>query len=73
MEKLYCDICGQPIKGEHFESCFGEHICEECGEDFYIHDYTQYDEYPYIDGEGSWDGGAWEGECYKKVEEDEDA
>ncbi|NCB03732.1 MAG: hypothetical protein EOM67_16490 [Spirochaetia bacterium] len=72
IKKLYCEICGQPITEDHFESSNGDHICEECGEDFYIHDFTQYDEYPYIDGEGSWDGSMYEGDAYKRVEMEED-
>jgi hypothetical protein len=72
-EKMLCYGCGREIlQGEeYFESYSGEHICEACGKDFYIHDYTQYDDYPYIDGEGTWDGSMWEGESYKRVEEKE--
>ena len=67
---MTCIYCGSTIHGDHFESSSGDHICEACGKEFYIHDYTQYDDYPYIDGEGTWDGGMWEGESYKRVEEE---
>lgn len=68
-EKLYCYGCGKEIKvgEEYFEHYNGEDLCEECGEDLYIHDFTENDDYPYIDGEGDWDGGMYEGECYRKV------
>ena len=68
-EKMLCYACGREIlQGEeYFESYSGDFICEECGEDLYIHDFTENDDYPYIDGEGDWDGGMWEGESYRKV------
>ena len=64
-----CYGCGKDIKhGDiYFESYSGEHLCEECGEDFYEHEFTENDDYPYIDDEGTWDGGMWEGESYRKV------
>ena len=37
------------------------------GEDFYEHEFTENDDYPYIDDEGTWDGGMWEGESYRKL------
>lgn len=70
-KKVICEYCRKEIEGEHFESYSGEHICLECGDSFYIDDYTANDEYPYIDGEGTWDGGMWEGESFKLVDLEE--
>ena len=68
-EKMLCYACGREIlQGEeYFESYSGDFICEECGEDFYEHEFTENEDYPYIDDEGTWDGGMWEGESYRKV------
>ena len=65
-----CDCCGRDIHidEECFENNNGGYLCEGCGDDLYIDDYTQYDDYPYIDGEDSWDGGQYEGDQYRKVE-----
>lgn len=66
---ITCDCCGKRIHRteEYYESTSGEYMCEECGDNLFIHELTQHDEYPYIDGEATWDGGQYEGDQYKKV------
>lgn len=63
-----CDMCGAEIQDcEGFIGTDGSTICEECGDEYLdIHDWTQHDEYPYIDGEGTWDGSMYEGEQFKR-------
>ena len=60
-EHIECDACGKlidPYKDTHYVSTSEDVLCEECGDDVLsIHEYTQYDDYPYIDeSSGDWDG-----------------
>jgi len=65
---MECVGCGKLIdfNDEYYESNSGEVLCLECGEEvLYIHDFTQYDEYPLIDGEDGFDGGRYLGSQWR--------
>ena len=64
---MECVGCGKPVDfNEYYESNNGEVLCLECGEEvLYIHDFTQYDEYPLIDGEDRFDGGRYLGSQWR--------
>lgn len=65
---MECVGCGKLIdfNDEYYESTNGEVLCSECGEEvLYVHDFTQYDEYPLIDGEEGFDGGQYLGSQWR--------
>lgn len=68
---LECVGCNKLIDfNGYYESSSGEVLCFECGEEvLYIHDFTQYDEYPLIDGEDEFDGGRYLGSQWKYTKE----
>ena len=73
-EKVYCERCGREIpEDEGFVSDDGTCLCEFCGDELLtIHDYTQYDDYPYIvEDAGDWDGSQFCGPVYKRRDSDD--
>ena len=66
---LTCSYCDKELQAgdEYYEGTEGTIICDSCG-DMELHDLTQYDDYPYIDGNegGTWDGGCYEGEQFRR-------
>lgn len=67
---LVCDFCDSDILIEDhlfYESADGTLMCITCGsEHLYIHDYTQHDEYPYVES-NEFDGGQYVGLPFRKV------
>lgn len=64
-----CDGCGERhlFYENYYESINEEYLCEKCGQDIlFVHDLTQYDDYPLIDREESFDGGAYEGTQWRE-------
>lgn len=68
---LECAGCNKLIDfNGYYESSSGEVLCSECGEEtLFIHDFTQYDEYPLIDGEEGFNGGRYLGSQWRYREE----
>lgn len=67
---LVCDYCDNNILQEDeifYESADGTLMCSLCGSEYlYIHNYTQYDEYPYIES-NEFDGGQYVGLPFRRV------
>ena len=69
---VVCENCSEYINiynDVHYVSTKDEILCEDCGDSFLaIHDFTQYDDYPFIDEEtGDWDGSQWIGSQWRKI------
>ena len=66
---IACWSCDAHIEMDdlYFESSGGDILCEKCGDEhLFIHDFTLYDDYPYVEHE-DFDGSKYQGDPYKVV------
>lgn len=71
-DREICEECNKVIEDRNgFINYDDEIICEECGDDFLeAPDILSATDYPYIDVDsGDWDGGMFDGVCYKRLDD----
>lgn len=68
--KIYCDYCGENAleKDSYYQAADGTIMCQVCGQEhLFIHNFTQYDEYPFIE-HNEFNGGEYQGLPFKRIQ-----